>query len=147
MSDRVLRPIGFHGVFGTANVRAAVRPYTSADLRLQDDHRRIAQKRLIPRLRESMNERIVHEQRRHPEINWISENVALLPLQRWTVEYSEPDTWFFKLGLSGEVRANLQVDGADDAFAATYQEKTCTGVTHGTLRDVTKDLQAYLNRM
>lgn len=144
MSDDILGRIPVHE--GIVDALPSVLARTSAAFtrRFREDSAKISQKSRMSRLRAAMRERVSQSGTSHTEINWISETIATLPLERWTVESIEPDTWYFKVVLFGGIRVNIQVDGADDAFAAIYRQGVSVGLVHGTLKETIDDVRSYL---
>ncbi|MEX2442643.1 MAG: hypothetical protein WD492_03495 [Alkalispirochaeta sp.] len=104
------------------------------------DAQRLQQKRHIIEVKEKM--RVARGSRRGsaPEIPWISEKIATLPLDRWVVESPEDGTWFFKVVLNGGLRANIQVDRDDDAFVSIHRDGASVGLATGGLKQVTTAL-------
>ncbi|MEA1910633.1 MAG: hypothetical protein U9N32_03030 [Spirochaetota bacterium] len=113
------------------------RPYINNIV--ESDKKRIAQKEKISRVRKNMVDRA--KDLPADEINWISEMVAELPLEKWTVEQSAPGVWFFKFLLAGNWRVNLQVDREYDAFFSVYKNGQSAGAAYGNLRQTVNDIK------
>jgi len=110
-------------------------PWKSMSMTLSRDTTRVRQKRLLTPIRAEMG-RLALEARRAPEISWISEGIASLPIERWVIEHPDSGTWFFKVLLIGGLRANVQVDRDDDTFVSVHRDGESIGMAHGALRDV-----------
>jgi len=106
---------------------------------VESDKKRIAQKEKISRVRKDMLDKLIDQPAE--EINWISEMVAELPLQKWTVEPVETGVWFFKFKLVGNWRVNLQVDRENDAFFSVYKNGQSVGAAYGNLRRTVNDIK------
>jgi hypothetical protein len=104
------------------------------------DTQRLKQKRHIIEVKEKMLAAQGNRRGSAPEIAWVSEQIATLPLERWVVESPEDGTWFFKVVLSGGLRANIQVDRDDDAFVSIHRDGESVGLATGGLKQVTSAL-------
>ncbi len=104
------------------------------------DTRRLQQKRHIIEVRKKMLSARGNRGGSAPEIAWVSEKIATLPLNRWVVESPEDGTWFFKVILNGGLRANIQVDRDDDAFVSIHKDGESVGLATGGLKEVTSAL-------
>lgn len=141
MTDAVVSPEFFMGKLSTRRPLPLIeygRSYISR--RIMGDKKRIVQKENILRLRKDMSERLSFKNAPSNEINWISEMVAELPLEKWTIEQAEPGVWFFKLKLWGNVRVNLQADREGDAFFSVYKDGESIAMAHGNLRQTVNDI-------
>lgn len=105
-----------------------------------DDYRRVRQKRQISMVRRHMDSSLPSSRTEAGEINWISEEIARLRIDRIAVEHIAPDTWFFKIASGDNYRTNIQVDSEGDAFFSLYFSGESIAAGYGTLRQVVSDV-------
>lgn len=110
------------------------------------DTQRMLQKRRITQVKEKMLAARGNRGGRAPEIAWIAETIATLPLDRWVVENPGDGTWFFKSFLIGGMRANIQVDRDDDAFVSIHKDGESVGLAAGGLKQVTSALMRLYDK-